>query len=345
MPDPGLTLVVAAVIAALVALALWPERGAVARWRRARQASERAHTEDVLKYLVQAEVDDRPASLESVAGAVPLSPDEAARVLERLQARDLVRTEQAGIRLTPAGRQLGVHVLRAHRLLESYLADRTGFPEVEWHGRAHALEHGMSPADAEALSVRLQHPTHDPHGDPIPTAEGQFAGGRGVSLLDAPLDRPLRILHLEDEPEAVYAQLVALGLHPGLQVRLIEVSPRRVCLLAQGAEHVLAPLVAANVSVVPLAAPAGAEAPAGEPLNTLQPGEEARVLSISWRCRGPERRRLMDLGVLPGTRIRAEMRSPTGDPTAYRVRDALIALRAEQAELIRVERRPRQAAA
>jgi DtxR family Mn-dependent transcriptional regulator len=143
----------------------------------------------------------------------------------------------------------------------------------------------------------------------------------------------------------VYAQLVALGLHPGLQVRLTEVSPRRVCLLAQGAEHVLAPLVAANVSVTPLAPVARAEAPAGEPLSALRPGDEARVLAISWRCRGPERRRLMDLGVLPGTRIRAEMKSPTGDPTAYRVRDALIALRAEQAELIRVERLPQRAAA
>jgi DtxR family Mn-dependent transcriptional regulator len=345
MPNPGLALLVAALLVAVAALAFWPGRGAAARWRRTRQASERAHTEDVLKYLYEVEVDDRPASLEGVAGAVQLGRDEAAQVLQRLQARDLVRMEQSGIQLTPGGRKLGMHVLRAHRLLESYLADQTGFPEVEWHGRAHALEHGMSPADAEALSVRLQHPTHDPHGDPIPTAEGQFAGRRGTSLLTAPLDRPLRILHLEDEPEAVYAQLVALGLHPGLLVRLTEVSPQRVCLLAQGAEHVLAPLIAASVTVVPIAAPARADAPGGEPLSALQPGEEARVVSISWRCRGPERRRLMDLGVLPGTRIRAEMRSPTGDPTAYRVRDALIALRAEQAELIRVERLPQQAAA
>ena len=53
----------------------------------------------------------------------------------------------------------------------------------------------------------------------------------------------------------------------------------------------------------------------------------------------------MDLGVLPGTVIRAEMISPTGDPTAYRVRGALIALRAAQAQLIRVERLPNAAAA
>ena len=78
----------------------------------------------------------------------------------------------------------------------------------------------------------------------------------------------------------------------------------------------------------------------GEPLSALRPGEAGRVLAISRRCRGAERRRLMDLGVVPGTVVGVEMRSPNGDPTAYRIRDAFIALRAEQAEGIRVRRVP-----
>jgi DtxR family Mn-dependent transcriptional regulator len=127
-------------------------------------------------------------------------------------------------------------------------------------------------------------------------------------------------------------------------VRLLEASPERVRLAAGGREHVLAPLVAASVSVEPLADEWKAEEPIGEPLNMLRPGEDGRVLAISRRCRGAERRRLLDLGVLPGTVIRAEMRSPNGDPTAYRIRDALIALRAEQADFIRIERFPKRAA-
>jgi DtxR family Mn-dependent transcriptional regulator len=252
--------------------------------------------------------------------------------------------DQGAIRLTAAGRKLGMHVMRAHRLLESYLADHTGFPEVEWHGRAQELEHRLSPAQADALSARLQHPTHDPHGDPIPTADGELAGPHGVPLTAAPLDRPFRIVHIEDEPEAVYAQLAAMGLHPGMEGLVTEISPQRVSILANGAEHVLAPLQASNVSVVPLPQGVRPDRPAGHPLGALQPGEEGRIISISRRCRGPERRRLMDLGILPGTMIRAEVTSPTGDPTAYRVRDALIALRAEQAQLILVERLPRAAA-
>ena len=72
-------------------------------------------------------------------------------------------------------------------------------------------------------------------------------------------------------------------------------------------------------------------------LKDLQHGQAGRVLSISQQCRGAERQRFMDLGILPGTIIRAELKSPSGDPTAYLIRDALIALRADQAAFIIIE--------
>jgi DtxR family transcriptional regulator, Mn-dependent transcriptional regulator len=318
----------------------WPGLGLIARRRRAARGVQRARMEDALKHLYESEVGRAAPSMQSVAWAAQLRGDEAAEVLQGLERRQLIEMEAEGIRLTAAGRELGLHVLRAHRLWESYLADHTGFPPTEWHGRAHQLEHGLSPADVDALSARLQHPTHDPHGDPIPTAAGELSGPRGMALTAAPLDQPLRILHIEDEPDAVYAQLVAAGLYPGMVVRLIEASAQRVRLIAGWSEHVLAPLVAASVSVEALEQEQATEPPAGEPLTSLRPGESGRVLAISRRCRGVERRRLMDLGILPGTVITAEIRSPNGDPTAYRIREALIALRAEQAELIRVERAP-----
>jgi|TARA_B100000315_G_C14277128_1_gene451349 DtxR family Mn-dependent transcriptional regulator len=75
-----------------------------------------------------------------------------------------------------------------------------------------------------------------------------------------------------------------------------------------------------------------------ERLSSLRLGESGSVVSLSTDCRGQERRRLMDLGILPGTVISAEMRSPSGDPTAYRIREALIALRHEQADMISITR-------
>ena len=74
-------------------------------------------------------------------------------------------------------------------------------------------------------------------------------------------------------------------------------------------------------------------------LSDLKPGQQAEVINISENCQGAERRRFMDLGILPGTLITAEMRSPSGDPTAYIIRDAMIALRREQAQLINIIRK------
>ncbi|MEZ4636087.1 MAG: FeoA family protein [Caldilineaceae bacterium] len=95
-------------------------------------------------------------------------------------------------------------------------------------------------------------------------------------------------------------------------------------------------MLAANLTVEALAEPA-VEIPALS-LDQLRPNEEARVVALSRACRGQERRRLMDLGILPGAAIEVEMNSPLGDPTAYRVRDTLIALRREQARLIQIEK-------
>ena len=73
-------------------------------------------------------------------------------------------------------------------------------------------------------------------------------------------------------------------------------------------------------------------------LADLEPGETARVIDISPACRGSERRRLLDLGVVGGTEIRADMKSAAGDPVAYLIRGALIALRKSQAAWSRIER-------
>jgi DtxR family Mn-dependent transcriptional regulator len=73
------------------------------------------------------------------------------------------------------------------------------------------------------------------------------------------------------------------------------------------------------------------------PLSELGVGSRGQVLTISRACRGAERRRFLDLGLVPGTLVTPELRSPAGDPTAYRIREALIALRKEQARHVRVK--------
>jgi len=94
--------------------------------------------------------------------------------------------------------------------------------------------------------------------------------------------------------------------------------------------------MAANITVEPL--PQESEEAAPDSLSTLKVGERAEVLRLSPACRGQQRRRLMDLGIVPGTVISVEMRSPAGDPRAYNIRGATIALRKNQAELIHIRR-------
>ena len=72
-------------------------------------------------------------------------------------------------------------------------------------------------------------------------------------------------------------------------------------------------------------------------LSSLDLGGKARVVALSPVLRGAERRRLLDLGLIPGTEVSAEIRSPGGDPTGYRIRGAVIALRREQADQVRIE--------
>lgn len=337
MPDPLISLLIGLIILALTLALLWPRWGLIARWQRIRQLTNRILSEDALKYIQKAALKHQPVSLQSIAGALGINANQAAALLEDMQQRDLIALQEGEIRLTPTGRDYGMHIIRAHRLWEEYLAEETGYEETEWHSLADFREHSLSPAEAASLEQQLGHPTHDPHGDPIPTASGEVVLHGGMPLTALRENQSATIVHIEDEPEAVAAQLAAEGLYPGMQVHLTESTQKRVRFWANGQEHLLAPLVAANISIVPSTQAAPIEIPSAEPLTSLKPGQSGQVINISPRCRGPERRRLMDLGVLPGTLITTEMASPGGDPTAYRIRGALIALRREQAALINIQ--------
>jgi DtxR family Mn-dependent transcriptional regulator len=334
MIEPLLYLIGGILFALLGFLLFRPERGLLAKWQRSRHRNERILVEDALKHIHNCEMaGDRP-TIHSIAGALRISDKEATDLVVKIETAELARRDGNTLRLTKSGKQSALHILRAHRLWERYLADTTGFSESEWHSQADLYEHHLSTAEADALSEQLGYPTYDPHGDPIPSANGELIPVSGIPLTAANLDLPLRIVHIEDEPQAVYDQLLAEGLHPGMVLILLEISSQRVHIWADGDEHILAPIVASNISVTPVPGEKECETLPCEHLSELKPGEEAIVSGISLACRGLERRRLLDLGILPGTVIRAEFTSPSGDPMAYRIRDALIALRDDQAKLI-----------
>ena len=340
MPDPLLSLIVAALIGGGLALFFWPESGLFWRWQRTRQMTERVLAEDALKQIYEARMADRSLTRSDLAAALRISNGELSALLAEMKARELLVGESDPIVLTPQGDEHALHIIRAHRLWERYLAEETGYSAGEWHERAHQQEHQLSPAEVQELASRLNNPAYDPHGDPIPSADGQIGAPERRSLADLAAGDVGHIAHLEDEPAATYSQLVAEGLAPGMEIRVLEVSPRRIRFWAEGDEHVLAPLLAANVSVVPLAESETLPQQTGsfERLDALKSGQVAVVAGIAPTCHGAERRRFLDLGILPGTRIEAALVSPSGNPVAYRVRGALIALRHDQANHIQIER-------
>lgn len=336
MPDPLFAILIAAGLTLLAWFLFRPGEGIVLRWRRARRVTERVLLEDALKHIQRCERHADKPSLESIAGALDISVNQAAQITEELQNMELIMFADGEFLLTPAGRDYALRIIRAHRLWEEYLAEQTGFDESEWHDQADQHEHLLSPEEARELAKRLGNPVYDPHGDPIPGPKGDFKHHPGKPLTSMELGKPVRIVHIEDEPEEIYAQLVAEGLAPGMYAQITEKSAQRVRFWVGDEEHLLAPIVAANVSVVPLPEGKFDQVQTGVPLSTLNPGESGEVVALSPRLRGADRRRMMDLGILPGTIIAVEMDSPSGDPTAYKIRDALIALRSEQASLIQV---------
>jgi len=328
-----------AVLAGVAAVFL-PRYGFLAWWRRARGLSARSQREDVLKHILKYEAAGRRPTLDSIAGALEIRAGRAAVLLQDLEEHGMVSFEEGNLCLKPAGREMALHIVRAHRLWESYLAEQTGVAEREWHQRAERQEHLLSPQEADALAARLGLPTRDPHGDEIPVPHGELPAEQGQPLHAVAENTSLLITHIEDEPKTVYAQLCAEGLRAGMRAYVIEKSAHRIRFWADGNVHVLAPVLANNISVVTSPELAVKDLAEEQFLSQLRPGQTGKVLGLTPACRGAERRRLLDLGFVSGTPVEVEMVSPGGDPTAYRVRGTVVALRREQAGLIRVESAP-----
>jgi DtxR family Mn-dependent transcriptional regulator len=300
-----------------------------------RARGRRVLIEDALKHIYHCEYGHVSCTINSLAGAIGRHQDAVTAIVSELSDRRYVVPRGQELVLTEQGREYALTVIRSHRLWERYLADETMVREVDWHKEAERQEHRLSSEEAEILSKRLGNPLFDPHGDPIPSPDGQIPHDLGTGLEKFHVGDAISIVHVEDEPPAVYAELLRLGLYPGMKLVIRERSELQIVVDHDGERVELALIVAANLHVrKEIGKP---ETSPRRTLGSLNPGNKAVVAGLSPACRGLQRRRLMDLGIVPGTTIEAEMKSPGGDPTAYRIRGATIALRREHADLIFVE--------
>jgi DtxR family Mn-dependent transcriptional regulator len=313
-----------------------PRFGLLALYAGWRSNRHREQVEDALKHLLDREQGGRHASPESLAGTLDLRRVKTTALIASMESQGLVESRGPELHLTAEGERWAMHIVRAHRLWERYLADEARMPLEKVHSEAHRREHRFTDAQLDELDAALGHPARDPHGDPIPTREGKLPSDETTPLTAWQADRPARIVHLEDEPVIAYEQILAVGLRLGQTVRILESNPQRYVLSDGENEYRLAPAVAANIHVAPL--PVGATLPAGTiPLDELKHDQHAEIITLDDSVQGFTRRRFLDLGMTPGTRIYPELQNFFGDPRGYRVRGTLIALRKDQAAQIWVK--------
>lgn len=302
---PYLIALLIAVIAALSA-------AVVILWRQTRRVALGLDeiTEDTLKALYHLSRQEPLVQPRALVRAADLQPARYALIASELTRRKWAQAEGEALRITRPGERRALELIRAHRLWERYLADKEGLALDALHDEAMRREHLSTPEEIDALERELGHPRFDPHGDPIPTAEGELPAEQGLSLATWPLHRIGRIVHVEDEPPALFAQLVLLGLTRGAQVEVDERTPGRVLVWSGRQRLSLTPVAAASIAVVEAAAER-------VPLSEIEIGQAARVMDMGESpalCA-----RLGAAGLKVGAEIAAVRTDPLGEPITYRI--------------------------
>ncbi len=170
-------------------------------------------------YLEQREKRGGRVAMGRLAVAMGVVPGTATSMVKALSDSGLVAYQpRGGVRLTASGEQLALHVLRRHRLIELFLVQVLGLDWSEVHREAEDLEHAISDRVLERLDALLEHPTADPHGDPIPNSKGQMHEPTRVSLADCPVGIAHRIIRVLDQEPQFLQFVERQGLKPGSTV-------------------------------------------------------------------------------------------------------------------------------
>jgi DtxR family transcriptional regulator, Mn-dependent transcriptional regulator len=189
-------------------------------------AADRPHSSSVGDYVkaIWELAGDGSASTKEVAGRLSVSSASVTGMFGRLQEMELVRYERyRGASLTSAGLAEALRLVRRHRLIETFLMEHLGYSWQDVHEEAESLEHAVSDEFTERLAELLGHPARDPHGDPIPAADGTLVLESSKPLSEAQVGQRVRIVKVDDDSATVLNHLGERGLVPGRTVSVKEV--------------------------------------------------------------------------------------------------------------------------
>ncbi|WP_394253181.1 metal-dependent transcriptional regulator [Arthrobacter pityocampae] len=194
-----------------------------------------AAVEDYLKTIYQhTEWQDEPITPSVLASKLAVAPPSVTGMVKKLAALGLVDHVPYGpLNLTVEGIARAIAVVRRHRLIETWLVRDLGYAWDEVHDEAELLEHSVSDRLLNAIDERLGHPTHDPHGDPIPDASGNAPVSAFVLLDDLGCARPAIVLRIDDRKPELLRLLALNDVRPGSTITVHERSDHDLVVSAE----------------------------------------------------------------------------------------------------------------
>jgi DtxR family Mn-dependent transcriptional regulator len=220
------------------------EHRRAARRRGGRQKAERRHLSEAIENYAKAiyALEQRhqgPVTNNAIAKRLGITPASASSMVKKLDELGLVtHVPYKGVKLTARGRRVALEVLRHHRLLELYLAESLGVPWDRVHDEAEVLEHVLSEELEELIAAKLGNPTHDPHGDPIPTRELQIEEAKTQSLSALDVGATGVFVRISDSDPAMLRHLAERGITPGDRFEIVDKQPFGGALFARFGDQV-----------------------------------------------------------------------------------------------------------
>ncbi len=182
--------------------------------------------QDYAKAIYALSHSGEPVSTNALADRLGVSPASASAMVKKLAERGLaVHAPYHGVRLTDEGQRLALEVLRHHRLLETYLAEHLGVPWDRVHEEAEALEHVLSEYLEARIAAVLGHPTHDPHGDPIPSETLEIVEDETLRLAELQAGDRGVFVRVSDSDPAMLRYLAERGVALGDELEVLEHQP------------------------------------------------------------------------------------------------------------------------
>ncbi|MEE9513022.1 MAG: metal-dependent transcriptional regulator, partial [Anaerolineales bacterium] len=184
--------------------------------------------EDYLKAIYKLSAAGERATTSDLAHLLNVTPASVTGMVQKLASDDpswVDYQKHRGVSLTPEGKRAALEIIRHHRLIEMFLHEILGYPWDEVHDEAERLEHVISENLEERIARVLGDPTHDPHGDPIPTRDLKIPPACVTRLSDLRPDQRAVVVRVHDSDSDFLRHLGGLGLKPETKVSILEYSP------------------------------------------------------------------------------------------------------------------------